>query len=297
MVAKAKKMCEEIIIAGSNVARFNFSHGSVEEHTIRIELLREASKKLNVPYSFLLDTKGPEIRVCKFPDDGILYEKGSKITIYTLKKNIGTKQSFCVYDATGKYNMAKDVKVGNKILVEDGKLILVVDKVNVKDGIIIATALNNHVVKTNKRINLPGATYTMPFVSAKDKQDVILACKLNLDYVAPSFVNNAKNVQEIRNILNKNGGKNIKIISKIESTEGIKNLDEIIKVSDGIMVARGDLGIEIPYYEVPYYQEEMIRKCRRANKPIIVATQMLDSMEKSLLATRAETTDVYVAGK
>jgi pyruvate kinase len=148
--------------------------------------------------------------------------------------------------------MAKDVKVGNKILVEDGKLILVANKVNVATGVVVATALNTHTIKSNKRINLPGASYSMPFISEKDEQDLILACNRGINYVAPSFVNSVKDVQAIRSILNKNGGSKIKIISKIESTDGLKNLDGIIKASDGIMVARGDLGSEIPYEEVPY---------------------------------------------
>jgi pyruvate kinase len=252
MTAKAKKMCEELISAGSNVARFNFSHGSEEEQLIRIELLREAAKKLNKPYSMLLDTKGPEIRVCKFPDDGITYSEGQAIKIYTTKKNLATANTFCVYDSSGKYNMAKDCKVGNKILVEDGKLILAIKKVDVTKGIVEVQALNTHTVKTNKRINLPAASYSMPFLSEKDVNDLKFACKQKFDYVAPSFVSNVQNVKQIRDVLVKNGGKDIKIISKIENCDGIKNLDAIISASDGIMVARGDLGSEIPYAEVPY---------------------------------------------
>jgi pyruvate kinase len=165
---------------------------------------------------------------------------------------MATKKGFSVYDASGNYNMAKDVKVGNKILIEDGKLILVTKTVDVTKGVVTAVACNSHTVKVNKRINLPGASYSMPFISEKDEKDLILACQRGINYVAPSFVNSVKDVQAIRNILNKNGGSNIKIISKIESTDGLKNLDGIIKASDGIMVARGDLGSEIPYAEVPY---------------------------------------------
>jgi pyruvate kinase len=297
MVKQAKKNCEDLILAGSNVARFNFSHGSSEEQLIRYQLLKEASEKLNIPYSFLLDTKGPEIRVYNFPEEGITYEKDSVVNVLTLKKELATKTSFCVYDATGKYNMAKDCKVGNKMLIEDGKMICTIQKVDVKNGIVQVKVESTHLVKTNKRINLPNASYSMPFISEKDEKDLILACKNNFDYVAPSFVNNASNVKDIRKILDANGGKNIKIISKIESTDGIKNLKAIVAASDGIMVARGDLGVEIPYQQVPFYEKMMIKMCLEANKPIIVATQMLDSMEKNLLATRAEVMDVYAAGK
>jgi pyruvate kinase len=297
MVAQAKKNCEQLILAGSNVARFNFSHGSHEEQLIRYEFLKEASEKLNIPYSFLLDTKGPEIRVYGFPEEGITYQKDAVINIYTLKKDPATSEGFCVYDASGKYNMAKDCKVDNKVLVEDGKMICTIQKVDVENGIVQVVVESTHLVKTNKRINLPGASYSIPFISEKDENDIKLACKYNFDYIAPSFVNNENNVKDIRKILNENGGKNIKIISKIESTDGIKNLKKILAVSDGIMVARGDLGVEIPFQEVPFYEEMMIKMCNEANKPIIVATQMLDSMEKNLLATRAEVMDVYVAGK
>ncbi|GMO13348.1 MAG: pyruvate kinase [Mycoplasmoidaceae bacterium] len=296
-LALAKKNCEDIIKAGSSVARFNFSHGTQEEQLIRMEMLREASRKLGLPYSLLLDTKGPEIRVYKFPDDGIQYEKGQTVTIYALKKLMATKNSFCVYDNSGKYNMAKDVKVGSKVLVEDGKFILVVKKVDVKGGVVTCEAINTHVVKNNKRINLPGASYSMPFMSPKDKEDLIFACKQGMNYVAASFVNNTKDVAQLRAVLNANGGKNVKLLAKIESIDGTKNLDGIIKATDGIMVARGDLGCDLPYEEVPYWQEQMINKCRLANKPVIVATQMLDSMEKNLLPTRAEVTDVFMAGR
>jgi pyruvate kinase len=248
----AKKNCEDLILAGSNVARFNFSHGNQEEQLIRMELLRAAAKKLNLPYSLLLDTKGPEIRVYKFPDDGVFYEKGSEVIIYTLKKEMANAKSFCVYDNSGKYNMAKDVKVGSKVLVEDGKFILKVNKVDVTKGVVTCTAVNSHTVKNNKRINLPGASYSMPFLSQKDKDDLIFACIQGMNYVAASFVNNTKDVAEMRSILNSHGGKDVQLIAKIESLDGIKNLDAIIKACDGIMVARGDLGCDLPYEEVPY---------------------------------------------
>jgi pyruvate kinase len=172
-VAQAKANCVELIKAGSNCARFNFSHGSQEEQLIRLEYLREAAKIVGVPYSFLLDTKGPEIRVFTFPDEGITYEKGQTVTINCVKKSVATKNGFSVYDVSGKYNMAKDVKKNSKILVEDGKFILVVKDIKVNEGIITCEATNTHLVKNNKRINLPGASYSLPFLSEKDKTDLI----------------------------------------------------------------------------------------------------------------------------
>jgi len=245
----------------------------------------------------LLDTKGPEIRVCKCPDEGVTYEKDSIVTINCLQDKLANSKGFSVTDSTHSYNMAKDVKVWGNILVDDGKLNLQVLEINVTDGVIKTKAMNTHTVKTNKRINLPGAKYSMQFLSDKDVNDLKWACQQKVDYVAPSFVNSVADVNSIRKVLDANGGKNIKIISKIESLGGIQNLAKICAVSDGIMVARGDLGLDFPYYAVPYWEEVMVDMCRKQGKICIVATQMLDSMEKGLMPTRAEVMDVYVAGK
>jgi pyruvate kinase len=282
---------EGIIKAGVNVIRFNFSHGTTEEQAVRAQMARAASEKLNTPISLLLDTKGPEIRVGKINNKECPITKGAIVVIEALKKIEGTSERFSVTDSTGKYNMANDLKVGSLVLVDDGKLFLKVTGLDKAAGKITCVAENAHVLKENKRINLPGAKYSMPFLSAKDQTDVKYACAQKFDYIAASFVNNAQNIRDIKKIT-KAAKSDIKIIAKIESTEAIKNLDAIIKESDGIMVARGDLGIEIPYYEVPYYETYMIKQCRKFGKPCIVATQMLDSMERNLLATRAEVTDV-----
>jgi pyruvate kinase len=252
MVAKAYEVTQGIFDAGVNCVRMNFSHGTYEEQGVRVKIIKDICAKKNLPISMLLDTKGPEIRLCDFEGEDAIVHAGSTITIECLNKVIGNSNTFSVTDSTKTYNMAADVKVGAKILVDDGKLQLVAESVNINDGIIIAKALNSHKIKKNKRINLPGANYTMPFVSQKDKADLVFACENHFDYVAASFVNSALNVKEIRDILDANGGKDIKIIAKIESTQGIKNLKEIVQTADGIMVARGDLGLEISYYEVPY---------------------------------------------
>ncbi|MDQ0514034.1 pyruvate kinase [Mycoplasmoides fastidiosum] len=296
MVKKAYATTESCLLAGVNVARFNFSHGTHEEQLVRAKIIREVSAKLNRPISLMLDTKGPEIRVWKIGnEDGILYRAGSKITIYTTQKVVGDESGFSVVDSTETYNMAKDVAVNNTILVDDGKLSLEVASVDVAQGLIEVYVINDHVLKTNKRINLPGADYTIPFLSEKDRGDILFAIEHNYDYIAASFVNSKENLLDIKKILNENGGSHIKLIAKIETRQGIDRLDEILTVADGVMVARGDLGLEVPYYEVPYWGKYIIKKCRYANVPVIMATQMLDSLEKNIIPTRAESSDVFWA--
>lgn len=291
----AYKNVEDIIRAGVNCLRLNFSHGDYEEHQIRIQIVREVAKKLNRNIALMLDTKGPEIRVNKLKDEKIEIKTNTIVKIHTIDNMVGNANEFSVSDSTGKYNMANDVKEGSLILIDDGKLELKVNEVFPTKGIINATAINTHTICSKKRINLPGAAYSLPFLSDKDKEDILFACKNDFDYIASSFTNSAKDVNDIRDILVHNNKSNIQIIAKIETGLGLNNLDEIIEASDGIMVARGDLALEIPYYEVPYWQKQMIRKCRYVGKPCIVATQMLDSLERVLQPTRAEVTDVFFA--
>lgn len=248
----AYQRMEDIIKSGVNCVRLNFSHGSHEEQIMRIKIAREVAKKLKRNISIMLDTKGPEIRLGKFESDFVTIQQGDKLIIHTTKEIVGNNKEFYVTDSTGKYNMANDVKVGGLILINDGKFQVKVNKVNKKDGLIYCTALNKADISEKKRINLPNATYSMPFMSEKDKKDVQFACDHNLDYIAASFANSKENVEEIRAILKKNKNTHIQIISKIETTHAINNIDQIIDASDGIMVARGDLGLEIPYYDVPY---------------------------------------------
>ncbi|UUM19929.1 MULTISPECIES: pyruvate kinase [unclassified Mycoplasma] len=286
------EILRSLIENGVTCVRANFSHGSHEEQFNKFELTKKVSQDLKVPLSLMLDTKGPEIRLGKMKDGAQLIQADSIVTIYTTQDKYehfeGTQTEITVA-----YDMSKDLKHGNQVLLDDGKLSTVV--VEVGQGFVKVRAENNHVLKTNKRINLPGVEFSLPFLAQKDIDDVIFGIKNGINYVAASFVNSAKNVLELRKVLDDNNGKHIQIISKIESYLGVKNIDEIIKYSDGIMVARGDLGLEIPYYDVPYYQKRIIRKCRETGKPVIVATQMLDSMEKIPHPTRAEVTDVYYA--
>lgn len=293
--ALAYQRMEEIINAGVTCVRMNFSHGTHEEQLMRIKIIKEVCKKLHRNISMMLDTKGPEIRVGKIKNDKQTIAMGSTVVVHTKKAIEGSNKAFFVTDSTGTYNMANDVKVGGLILVNDGKLQLKVNKVNVTNGLITCTALNSSEISEKRRINLPNAKYSMPFLSEKDKGDIQFAIDNGFDYIAASFCNSKSNVEEIRKILLASNNRHIQIVSKIETTHAIENLDQIIDASDAIMVARGDLGLEIPYYEVPYWEKYMIRKCRYVGKPVIVATQMLDSLERNIQPTRAEVTDVFFA--
>ncbi|WP_027062944.1 pyruvate kinase [Mesoplasma seiffertii] len=283
---------QELFENGMTTIRLNFSHGDHEEQGYRIEGAKAIRNKIGKPISILLDTKGPEIRVGKFKDGKQEVAAGQKITIYTDNASFANKE--CGQgEMTVAYDMSVDLKIEDQILIDDGKLELNVTAV--KPGIVEAVAFNSHTVKTNKRVNLPGIDFSMAFLAEKDRNDILYGCEQGVDYIAASFVNSAANVQEIRDILVEGKQTDIQVISKIESQVGLDNIDEIIEASDGIMVARGDLGLEIPYYDVPYWEKIIIRKCREAGKIVIVATQMLETMTEHPSPTRAEVTDVYFA--
>ncbi|WP_416738007.1 pyruvate kinase [Mycoplasmopsis meleagridis] len=286
------EIMKSLILAGATCIRANFSHGAHEEQREKFNTAKKISKELNIPVSLMLDTKGPEIRVGKMQEGGQNISANSIITIKTTEedyKNIEGSDKVI----TVSYDMSQDLKEGDIVLFDDGKLTSHV--VSVKKGIVEVKTFNSHFLKTNKRINLPGVDFSLPFLSEKDKNDIIFGIKENVDYIAASFVNTSQNVKELRELLANNNGENIKIIAKIESQTGVNNIDSIIEAVDGIMIARGDLGLEIPYYEVPVVQKMIIEKCRKAGKVVIVATQMLDSMENNPHPTRAEVTDVYLA--
>ncbi|TQC54157.1 pyruvate kinase [Mycoplasmopsis mucosicanis] len=291
-VSSSVEMIKELVKTGATTIRVNFSHGSVDEQVLKFDAARQAAKELNTNISLLLDTKGPEIRVGKMRDGAVAFAQNQSFKILTTPEAfatvIGDEKQVCV-----PYDMSKDLKVGDKVLFDDGKLTTTVT--NVIPGEITVLTANAHTLKTNKRINLPNVEFSLPFLDAKDITDVTFGAKYGVDYIAASFVNSAKNVKELRDLLDKNGGKNIQIISKIESQMGINNIDEIIEASDGIMIARGDLGLEIPYWEVPYWEIQIVKKCRALGKIVVVATQMLDSLENNPQPTRAEVSDVYWA--
>ena len=275
----------ELIKNGLNVCRLNFSHGSHEEHKGRMDLVKKLREELNMPTAILLDTKGPEIRTGKFDVPEVFLEEGQTFTI-TMKDVIGDKER-CTVSYKG---LANDVKPGDTILIDDGLVGLTVKEVNNDD--IVCEVQNSGIVKNHKGVNVPGVKVNLPAITEKDRSDIEFGIEQGIDFIAASFVRKVSDVLAIREILEANNAEHIKIISKIENQEGVDNLDEIIEVSDGIMVARGDLGVEIPTEEIPVVQKLMIKKCNEAGKPVITATQMLDSMIRNPRPTRAEVTDV-----
>lgn len=287
-----KKTLQAMANAGMDIARINMSHGDFSFYEKVVNNIRSIK---NVKVQIMTDTKGPEIRIGQLPKP-LAIKQGSTVTIKTKDFHVIKKpNSFYVYDSTYSYNMAKDLKVGKRILVDDGKLLLIVINVDAKKGLIQAKAQNSHIILTNKRINLPDSHYTMPFLSQKDKQSIIDSIKLRANSIALSFVNCAKDVNDVRKILLTKNAKQIKLISKIETQQALDNIKDIIKVSDGIMVARGDLALETPFWNIPFHEKEIISLCHKAKKFVIVATQMLDSLDHNLQPTRAEVTDVYYA--
>ena len=275
----------ELIKNGLNVCRLNFSHGSHEEHKGRMDLVKKLREELNMPTAILLDTKGPEIRTGKFDVPEVFFEEGQTFTI-TMKDVMGNKER-CTVSYKG---LANDVKPGDTILIDDGLVGLTVKEVNNDD--IVCEVQNSGIVKNHKGVNVPGVKVNLPAITEKDRSDIEFGIEQGIDFIAASFVRKVSDVLAIREILEENNAEHIKIISKIENQEGVENLDEIIEVSDGIMVARGDLGVEIPTEEIPVVQKLMIKKCNEAGKPVITATQMLDSMIRNPRPTRAEVTDV-----
>ena len=274
-----------LIKAGMNVARLNFSHGDYEEQGNRIELFKKAREESGYPVAMLLDTKGPEIRIGKFANDEIVLENGDVFTL-TNEDILGNKTKVSI---TYK-NLYNEVQIGTKILINDGTIETIVKKIDGKD--IICEVINGGKLTNRKSINIPGMNINLPSITQKDIDDIKFGIIAGFDYIAASFVRKPEDVLAIRKILEENDGTHIKIISKIENREGINNFDKILEVSDGIMVARGDLGVEIPMEEVPVRQKEFISKCAKAGKPVITATQMLESMILNPRPTRAEVSDV-----
>ena len=285
-----------LIEEGMNVARFNFSHGPHDEQMGRLKMLRKLRKELGKYVAALLDTKGPEIRLVEFEKGKTELKTGQTFTL-TTDDILGTDERVSI---TYK-NLADDVKPGDHILIDDGLVGLEVveikpvakpvnTKVNARD--IVCKVLNDGVISNKKGVNVPNVDLTMPFISEKDYGDICFAVENDYDFIAASFVRTAEDVMEIRKILAEKGGEDIKIISKIENMQGVRNIDDIIRVSDGIMVPRGDMGVEIPLEDVPVMQKMIIKKVCEAGKIVITATQMLDSMMKHPRPTRAESTDV-----
>ncbi|EGQ0373272.1 pyruvate kinase [Staphylococcus pseudintermedius] len=285
--SESEDMLEKLMKAGMNVARLNFSHGSHDEHAARIRSIRKIAKKLEKNIGILLDTKGPEIRTHDMKDGIITLEKGSHV-IVSMQEVEGTAEKFSVtYE-----NLINDVEVGSFILLDDGLIELEVESIDHAAGEVHCKVLNTGELKNKKGVNLPGVRVNLPGITDKDAEDIRFGIEQDVDFIAASFVRRASDVLEIRKILEEVGNRTISIIPKIENQEGIDNIEEILEVSDGLMVARGDMGVEIPPEAVPIVQKDLIRKCNKLGKPVITATQMLDSMQRNPRATRAEASDV-----
>lgn len=282
----SEEMIERLLLAGMNVMRLNFSHGTYESHAQTIERFRKVRDSLGVPAAVLLDTKGPEIRLGEFKDGSAHIKEGDEFTLTTAKDVKGSEKEASVsWDG-----LPKVLHGGEKLLIDDGKIALRVIK---SDGVrVMCRVENGGKLKNRKSVNVPGVSLPMVYLSEKDKQDILFGIEHKVDFIAASFVRRAGDVNVLRKFLNENGGNSIKIISKIESIEGVENFDDILAVSDGIMVARGDLGVEVDYRQLPGLQKRFIHSCYSAGKMVITATQMLDSMITSPVPTRAEITDV-----
>ena len=278
-------MMEKLIDAGMNVARLNFSHGTEEEHFNRIQLIRSTAENRHRHIGILADTKGPEIRTGMFVDNQVAFKKGDRVTIVR-EVILGTHERFHISCP----QLFNDIAVGDYLLIDDGKMRLNVEAI--RSGEFDAVVQNNGVIKSKKGVNVPNVKLSMPFISEKDRNDIIFAANNNVDMFALSFVRRAKDVNDVRDILKSIGKESIELIAKIENQEGVDNLDEILAVADGIMVARGDLGVEVSTELVPIYQKKIIQRANEVGKPVITATHMLESMMVNPRPTRAEANDV-----
>ena len=271
--------------AGMNVARFNFSHGSHEEHKQRIDRVKAVREEYNLPIALLLDTKGPEIRTGDMQDGKIFLKKGEQIRL-TPRACLGTPSKISITYP----DLYQDVQAGTSILIDDGLIELRVEQTQEQD--ILCRVLNDGAVSNHKGINVPDVHLSIPYLSDKDKSDIQFGIEQGVDFIAASFVRTADDVQQLRMLLDENGGAHINIIAKIENQQGVENIDGIVSLADGVMIDRGDMGVEIPAEDVPPIQKMLIKKVASAGKQVITATQMLDSMMKNPRPTRAEVTDV-----
>lgn len=281
-----RELIKQLALNGMDICRFNFSHGDHEEQAGRFDLVSSVREELNIPLATLLDTKGPEIRTGQLKDDKkVSLSEGQKFTL-TTRQVIGDETiTMITYEG-----LPQDISKGNTILIDDGLIELRVDQIT--DGTDIeCTVINGGELGSKKGVNVPNVSIRLPGITEKDKDDILFGIEKGFDFIAASFVRNAACIQEIKELMWSHDA-DIPVIAKIENAEGIKNLDEIIRVADGIMVARGDMGVEIPAEQVPHIQKEIIKKCNAAYKPVITATQMLDSMIRNPRPTRAEVTDV-----
>ncbi|HML38478.1 MAG TPA: pyruvate kinase [Bacillota bacterium] len=280
-----REILKSMMLAGMNAARLNFSHGTHEEQKRKMDLVKELRAELDLPISIILDTKGPEIRTGQFAEKEVLLTDGQKYTL-TMDDVLGTDKICSVsYKA-----LIDDVKPGDRLLIDDGLIGMTIDEIKGND--ILCTVDNGGIIKDYKSINAPGVTVKLPAITDKDKEDIEFGIREGVDFIAASFIRKGSDVDEMRDFLKNHGGEKIKIISKIENKEGVDNILDIVAASDLIMVARGDLGVEIPAEHVPVTQKRIIKLCNLEGKPVITATQMMDSMIRNPRPTRAEVADV-----
>lgn len=275
----------KLICNGTNAIRLNFSHGSYEEHGRRIDMAKSIRQHYNIPLSIILDTKGPELRLGEFIHETVELKEGQSFTLTT--RNVEGTDSIVSVNYPG---LPNDVKPNDRLLLDDGLIELKINEINGTE--IHCTVMNSGIIGSKKSVNAPNASIQLPAVTQKDIDDIKFGLEKGIDTIAASFIRRAEDVLEIKKILEDNNATDVQIIAKIENQEGLNNLDDIIAVADGIMIARGDLGVEIPTEDVPVVQKAIIAKCREAGKPVIIATQMLDSMIRNPRPTRAEATDV-----
>ena len=283
--SKDEQTVRQLMLSGMNVARLNFSHGSGADQKTYVDLVKKLRQELDLPIALLLDTKGPEIRIGKFEKPSVTLKTGDHFTL-TTRDVLGDEH--CVSETFEK--LPKEVRPGITILIDDGLIELKVESTTNTD--ILCTVENGGTISSHKGINVPGVRLSLPFISEKDRQDLAFGVAEDFDFIAASFTRTAQDIIDLRSELQKLGCHSIRIIAKIENSDGVQNIDDIIRVSDGIMVARGDLGVEIPMEEIPIIQKKLIKKASSAGLQVITATQMLDSMIKNPRPTRAEATDV-----
>lgn len=281
---ESEEKLKELMLAGMDVARFNFSHGTHEEQLVKYKRVLKAREELGLPVATLLDTKGPEIRLRDFEGGRVLLESG-QIFVLTTDEVMGTQERAAI---TYK-NLKNDIRVGTTILIDDGLIEMTVEEITGND--IVCRVVNGGFVSNHKGVNVPGAVLSMPYISEVDRADILFGIEHGFDFIAASFARTREDILEVRRILDERGSR-MKIIAKIENMQGINNLEEILQASDGIMVARGDMGVEVAMEEVPILQKKMIKMAVMQGKHVITATQMLESMIKNPRPTRAETTDI-----
>ncbi len=282
--SESEEKLRELMLAGMNVARFNFSHGTHEEHKAKFDRVLKVSSELGLQVATMLDTKGPEIRLKDIEGGRTELAAGQKFILTTQELPGNSERVTITYK-----NLKNDIEVGTTILIDDGLIEMVVDAIEETD--IICTVVNGGPISNHKGVNVPGAVLSMPYISETDRSDIMFGCYMGFDYLAASFVRGREDILAVKEILTQRGS-NMKVIAKIENMQGIRNLEEIIQEADGIMVARGDMGVEIPLEEVPVIQKQMIRLAEREGKHVITATQMLESMIRNPRPTRAEATDI-----